>query len=219
MADKAAMGVVDLMDLESVDSDHSLDILSQCRSNQGSCSQLSSQSSLKEIIQNYSRQPDIRTKFTQRFDQGQLTRDEHPTSHFCVFFAGFDPEVKKIFLGHHIKADTWIFNGGHIDQGEAPRQTVEREMREEWGEQIGPYQILEPNLLTIKEIENPRSNCRLHYDIWYFVRLNYRQFNPNPELLTKEFYQFGWLDRQQAQQIIIDPPAVKGAELIFSELI
>jgi hypothetical protein len=59
----------------------------------------------------------LTSEFVARANEGQPTIDENPISHFCVYFAGFDPETKKVFIGHHKKADQWLFNGGHIDRG------------------------------------------------------------------------------------------------------
>lgn len=107
-----------------------------------------------------------------RVKEGKLTRDENPTSHFNVFFAAYDPGMKQIFIGHHKKAELWLFNGGHIDKGESPEQALEREIGEECGLQMSSETIGKPLLLTICNIrESVRHRCRTHYDIWYFVKL------------------------------------------------
>lgn len=112
-------------------------------------------------------------RFLERAKEGLLTRDENPETHFCVYFAGYDPKAKKIFIGHHIKSGLWLFNGGHIDKGEVPMETLHREVGEEWGNSIRVDVEDKPALLTITEINNPtKQKCRLHYDIWYFVPLS-----------------------------------------------
>lgn len=54
----------------------------------------------------------ISSKFLQKIDNGNLTKDEDSESHFCVYFVAYDPEVKQIFIGHHKKSGLWLFNGG-----------------------------------------------------------------------------------------------------------
>lgn len=181
-----------------------------------------SQASIKQVVDGCLADEDsngLKKKFLKRLSQGCLTRDENPASHFCVFFAGFNPKEEEVFIGHHKKADTWIFTGGHIDQGEKPFKALQREMREEWGFNLGEFRILEENLLTDVLIDNPDVPCKHHFDIWYFVELNKNQFRPDSELLAKEFYEFGWKTRAEVEKIVVDPPAKLGAEFIFEKLI
>ena len=113
----------------------------------------------------------ITKAFLTRLGEGALTRDENPATHFCVFFAGYDPVAKQVFLGHHKKSGLWLFNGGHIDQGETPTEALKREIREEWGIRVSTKTIGAPKLLTLTHVlPNPKISCPHHYDIWYFVR-------------------------------------------------
>lgn len=142
-------------------------------------------------------------RFLARAKEGLLTRDENPETHFCVYFAGYDPQTKKVFIGHHIKSGLWLFNGGHIDEGEVPMETLHREVGEEWGNGIQVDVEDKPALLTITEINNPtKQKCRLHYDIWYFIPLNSDTFEPDQELLAKEFHQTGWKSVEKARELI-----------------
>ena len=72
-----------------------------------------------------------RRVFEKRLLEGKLTRDENPTSHFCVYFSAFDPKSQKVFIGFHKKSRLWLFNGGHMDKGETPMEAIKREMGEE----------------------------------------------------------------------------------------
>lgn len=165
-------------------------------------------------------QPEVRKVFWKRFKQGDFTRDENQHSHFCVFFAGYDAKSRKVFMGHHIKADRWIFNGGHIDRDELMEQTIKREMQEEWGAGIGPYVLTGPSLITLTLIDN-ESNCKKHFDIWYFLDLDEKQFKPDPNLLKKEFYDWRWLDLPAAREIIDQDDRVmqQALDLIEDELL
>lgn len=146
----------------------------------------------------------VAPEFVNRVKEGKLTRDENTNSHFCVYFAGFDTDVKKVFIGHHKKSDLWLFNGGHIDKGEIPEETLEREMSEEWGVKIDLQSIGNPKLLTITPINHPTIKCKRHFDIWYFVPLLETDFEPNQELLNTEFYTTGWKNTEEAKRIITD---------------
>lgn len=158
--------------------------------------------------------------FIDRIKEGKLTRDENPLNHLCVYFAAFDPSVKEVFIGHHKKADQWIFNGGHIDKGEIPKQTLEREMAEEWGKVVELRTIGEPRLLTMTHINSPRIQCTKHYDIWFFVPVSKESFNPDKSLLDTEFHTTGWKTIEEAKRLITDPNTIKAIskfESIFSK--
>ncbi|MFA6501320.1 MAG: NUDIX domain-containing protein [Parachlamydiales bacterium] len=145
-------------------------------------------------------------KFVNRASEGHPTRDEEPYTHFCVYFAGFDPNNRKIFIGHHKKSGLWLFNGGHMDKGEVPEESLDREMGEEWGLKVKLEDIGKPRLLTITPINNPtKQKCTSHYDIWYFVPLSEAVFKPDQDLLATEFHTTGWKTIDEARTLIIDP--------------
>ncbi len=163
---------------------------------------------LEEMHDSLVCEEELRKKFIQRIDEGMWTRDENPDTHINVMFAPYDPEQKKVFLGHHIKADLHIFTGGHIDQGETARQALIREMQEEWGFTLPTPTI--PQLVTFKVIDNPRQRCTGHFDIWYFFSVKQNAFKPDHTLLNKEFSTIGWITLDEADSIVTDPPTMKG---------
>jgi len=169
---------------------------------------------------NSARDPlNLKQQFLERLEQDSLTREENPASHFCAFFAPFDPQAAEVFIGHHIKGDSWLFNGGHLDAGETPLQTVHREMQEEWGTEIGDHRIIDSNLITITNIDSPMQTCKTHYDLWFFVSLSKAQFKPNKALLKKEFYQWGWYSQSEAQRLCRKEDVQEALDVIFHELI
>lgn len=169
---------------------------------------------------NSARDPlNLKQQFFDRLKQGNLTRDENPASHFCAFFAPFDPQEREVFIGHHIKGDRWLFNGGHLDQGETPLQTVKREMQEEWGSEIGNHQILEPNLITTTHIDSPTQTCKIHFDLWFFVSLSKSRFKPDKMLLKKEFHRWGWKSEAEAREICEKEDVQEALDVIFHDLI
>ena len=157
--------------------------------------------------------------FREKLAEGELTRDENPRRHFCAFFAAYDQGNKKVFIGDHKKSGLWLFNGGHIDRGESLNETVKREISEEWGLDANDLIISAPSFLTLAEIDNPlKQTCRLHFDIWHFVKVNLNSFNPNQEKLLKEFHRVEWLDLKEAREKVIDPGTLEALDFIEKKL-
>lgn len=176
--------------------------------------------SLQRLIKTHFTGTPTGLTFLIRLREGALTRDENPETHFCVYFAGYDPDVKEVFMGHHKKSDLWLVNGGHIDRGETPTEALEREIREEWGMRISATTIGAPKLLTLTHVRNnPRVTCTRHYDIWYFVRLNKETFAPDQTLLSKEFYETRWLSPASAHALAADPNTHQALSFIENSLL
>jgi len=161
----------------------------------------------------------ISSKFLQRINDEDLTRDENSESHFCVYFAAYDPEIKQIFIGHHKKSGLWLFNGGHIDEGELPGEALEREIEEEWGMKMQAKDIGNPLLLTITKINNfPKQLCRTHYDIWYFVSVSEKSFNPSKKNLAEEFYENEWMITNEAEKIVTEKNTLEAIKFLEEKI-
>ncbi len=161
---------------------------------------------LVKIIKATKASENTKNKFIKRVREGNLTREENPRSHLCVYFAAYDPDINEIFIGHHIKSGLWLFNGGHMEKGETPEEAVTREIKEEWGDKVTYGKIGKPELLTLTKIEHPEKQiCQWHYDFWYFLPVKKTQFNPDKNLLAKEFYQIGWKSKKEACFLVKDP--------------
>lgn len=126
-----------------------------------------------------------------------LTYDNNPYHHFCCFFVPVDVKNKKIFLGHHIKADMWIPPGGHIESGETPEETVRREFFEELSYRLNDEKVELFNL-SVTHIGKSKRKCRTHYDLWYKVDVK----NVSFVFDTKEFYKARWMDIKKAKSLI-----------------
>jgi 8-oxo-dGTP pyrophosphatase MutT (NUDIX family) len=144
---------------------------------------------------------EIRQKHQALFSSGNYLRETKSPEHFCVYFGGIDLKSKKVFLGHHRKANLWLFNGGHLEPDETIETTIVREAGEEWGVPVLPDQILELHALTITPINNPlQPNCSAHYDLWNFVALDENSFSPDQQKLDTEFFSAKWFSLEEAKQ-------------------
>lgn len=152
----------------------------------------------------------VALEFTKRVKEGLITKNENPDTHFCVYFAAYDPLCKELFIGHHIKSDLWLFNGGHMDKGETPTETLTREIGEEWGVEINLQTVGEPKLITITHIiDQTRVKCKKHYDIWYFVPVSKSEFNPDKDKLATEFFDIGWKSIEESRNLVTEPNTLK----------
>ena len=158
---------------------------------------------------------DVIVNYRQRIKEGNFTIQENTESHFCVYFAAFDSNAKKVFIGHHKKSGLWLFNGGHIDEGESINETLEREIEEEWGLIASDFDIKQPELFTITEINNPtKQTCKRHYDIWFFIDVEQNDFMPEQSKILEEFHQAGWNSYDEAKELVKDKNTLKGIEFI-----
>jgi 8-oxo-dGTP diphosphatase len=56
-----------------------------------------------------------------------------PPRHLVSYMVPVDAGNRTVLLGDHVKSGLWLPPGGHVEDGEHPRSTVERETQEELG--------------------------------------------------------------------------------------
>jgi 8-oxo-dGTP diphosphatase len=115
-----------------------------------------------------------------------------PPKHLVVYFVPVDEKRRSVLLGAHRKAGLWLPPGGHVEDGEDPRQTVCREAQEELG--ITPAVPEKPFFLTI----TPTNETSSHLDVslWFLLDLaEDAELHPDP----REFSDVRWfpLDRDE----------------------
>nr|MBA3816243.1 NUDIX domain-containing protein [Parachlamydiaceae bacterium] len=71
-----------------------------------------------------------------------------PDTHLVSYFVIASPEMDRVLLVDHKKAELWLPPGGHVDPGEDPKETVIREAKEELGIEA-EFLTHEPILLTV----------------------------------------------------------------------
>lgn len=169
---------------------------------------------LKAIIKpDVSESRETYQNFQDRLKEGTLTREENERSHFCIYFLPYNTENKEVLFVSHKKSSLWLSPGGHIDKGETLLQTLNREIGEELG--VKNYFPLLPNpfLLTITNIPPSQWKirpCQTHYDIWYLLETDGKEFNINPE----EFHETKWLSIDEAKEASTDDANRKALEII-----
>lgn len=110
-----------------------------------------------------------------------------PDTHLVSYFVIASPEMNRILLVDHKKAELWLPPGGHVDLGEDPKETVRREAKEELGIDA-EFLFEEPLLLTVTKTV---GNVARHTDVslWYLLKGDPSQvldYDPN------EFHQIRW---------------------------
>ncbi|HCC22339.1 hypothetical protein A2480_00085 [Candidatus Uhrbacteria bacterium RIFOXYC2_FULL_47_19] len=175
---------------------------------------------MRELMSACAHGKGIEAVFVRRLMEGRPTRDENPESHFCVYFAAYDPKSGRVFFGLHKKSGLWLFNGGHVDRGELPEEALRREIVEEWGPDTAISTVEMPQLLTVTEIDNlPMQTCRAHYNIWFFVSVDERNFRPDSSRMDTEFSEFGWHSLEEARGKVTDGSTLEAISLIERDLL
>jgi 8-oxo-dGTP diphosphatase len=139
-------------------------------------------------------------RFVSRINEGNLLRETNTISHCCVMFVVYDEIERKIFAVNHRKAGMWLFPGGHIEANELPKDNVVREIKEELGLDITHTDIQGPFGMQIIDIENPRTTCKVHFDLFYALK------KPQQEMVVdmRECGEFGWFTIPEVLEKITD---------------
>jgi 8-oxo-dGTP pyrophosphatase MutT (NUDIX family) len=105
----------------------------------------------------------------------RIAKPATPPKHLVVYFVPVDPANRCLLLGDHRKSGLWLPPGGHVEDGEDPRQAVLREAREELGITAEFHPGLGaagegPFFLTVTPTSEPASH--LDVDLWFVLRLS-----------------------------------------------
>ena len=98
----------------------------------------------------------------------RIEKPATPDTHLVAYFVIASPEMDKVLLVDHKKAELWLPPGGHVDPGEDPKETVRREAKEELGMDV-EFLFDEPILLTVTKTV---GNIAKHTDVslWYLLK-------------------------------------------------
>jgi 8-oxo-dGTP diphosphatase len=113
-----------------------------------------------------------------------------PPQHLVSYFVPLDAAGRSVLLGDHVKSGLWLPPGGHVEEGEDPRDTVERETLEELGISASFHSSVGarvPFFLTA----NPTRGEHRHVDVSMWFVLDCRcdaELRPDP----REFRSVRW---------------------------
>jgi 8-oxo-dGTP diphosphatase len=119
-----------------------------------------------------------------------------PPKHLVVYFVPADTASRSLLLGDHRKSGLWLPPGGHVEDGEDPREAVTREAREELGisAEFHPWFGGRPSFLTVTPTDEPSSH--LDVSMWFVLQVDRAtDLAPDP----REFSTIRWfsLDEQR----------------------
>lgn len=141
----------------------------------------------------------------------RLVKPAHPPQHLVSYFACTDGS--RLLLVDHRNAQLWLPTGGHVEPGEHPRTTVEREAREELGIDAR-FRFDSPLMLTIAETQGSTPR---HTDVslWYVLALE-----PNAVLVPDpaEFSDVRWFAFDEVPLGRTDPHMKRFVEKLKSTL-
>jgi 8-oxo-dGTP pyrophosphatase MutT (NUDIX family) len=94
---------------------------------------------------------------------------DQPPMHLVTYFPVIDEREQAILLVDHLKSGLWLPPGGHVETGEDPAMTVEREVIEELG-RVAHYtrwQGRRPLFLTVTETRGIGAHTDV--TLWYIL--------------------------------------------------
>jgi 8-oxo-dGTP diphosphatase len=122
----------------------------------------------------------------------RLVPPDTPSKHLVVYFIPVDAAHRCLLLGDHRKSGLWLPPGGHVEDGEDPREAVIREAREELGI-AAELEDEKPLFLTV----TPTTGANRHLDVslWFVLRVarHATRLTPDP----REFNGVRWFDLDQ----------------------
>ncbi|HUN35684.1 MAG TPA: NUDIX domain-containing protein [Trebonia sp.] len=113
-----------------------------------------------------------------------------PPRHLVSYFALIDSARRLVLLGDHVKSGLWLPSGGHVEDGEDPRDTATREALEELGVRARFHEQLgcgRPFFLTI----TPTVGEHSHEDasLWFVLNCD-RDASLDPD--PREYRGISW---------------------------
>ena len=134
---------------------------------------------------------DIRDSIAWIDSGAELIRREKPAvppRHLVSYFALIDGDW--LLLVDHINAGLWLPSGGHVEVGETPAQTVQREVQEELGTEA-EFMFPSPVFLTVTETVGMTAG---HVDVSLWFALKGNRAQPL-DFDRSEFHGIEWFHR------------------------
>jgi 8-oxo-dGTP pyrophosphatase MutT (NUDIX family) len=136
-----------------------------------------------------------------------LHRGHYLPGHITASAYVYDPASGQLLLHHHRRLDRWLQMGGHVEEGESPRQAALREAREESGLEglaLAVDRIFDVNVHAIPAGKGEPDHS--HFDVRFLV-------SPGSEtkvrLDPEESLDLRWLDLEEAERRMNEPAAAR----------
>ena len=121
----------------------------------------------------------------------RLEKPATPPKHLVSYFLLLDTANRQVLLVDHKKAQLWLPSGGHVEPGEHPRVTVEREIEEELGSRAKFVQET-PFFLTAtptEGLDNHEGVIHTDVSLWYLLKGDIHQVYDYDK---REFHGIQW---------------------------
>lgn len=122
----------------------------------------------------------------------RIHKPDTPPKHLVSYFLLYDLIQNKVLLVDHVKANLWLPAGGHVDQDEDPKVTVERECFEELGIHADFYKDKPIFLTSTITVGLTPGHCDV--SLWYLLK---GDANLSLKYDRNEFRQVTWFDIKQ----------------------
>jgi 8-oxo-dGTP pyrophosphatase MutT (NUDIX family) len=100
----------------------------------------------------------------------RLKSPADPPKHLVSYFVLYDQAVGKIMLIDHIKAQSWLPTGGHVELDEDPKYTVVREADEELAIAAEFSQDFGETPFFITVTNTKGSGSHIDVSLWYVIK-------------------------------------------------
>jgi 8-oxo-dGTP diphosphatase len=133
----------------------------------------------------------------------RIAKPATPDPHLVTYFLLLDPLQKKVLLVDHKKAGLWLPSGGHVEMGEHPQETVQREVREELNVEAD-FLLHAPFFLTVSQ-----KAGHTDVSVWFLLK---GQSHVDYCFDREEFHQIRWFSLKDIPYEQSDPHLQRSLE-------
>jgi len=122
----------------------------------------------------------------------RIEKPDKPAKHLVSYFVAVDTENTSILLVNHIKSGRWLPTGGHVEKGEDPKVTVQREAMEELG--IRAKFISETPFFVTVTVTVEKTAGHTDVSLWYLIQGN---VDNHFQYDAEEFNSYRWFSFEE----------------------
>ena len=129
----------------------------------------------------------------------RVAKPATPPKHLVSYFPVVDDQ--HVLLVDHKNARLWLPTGGHVEEGEDPRVTVVRELKEELGLTVQLSELGNPLMVTVTQTVGLTGG---HTDVSLWYPVTRSRLEPI-EYDESEFHQIRWFHFSEVPHDRTDP--------------